>query len=164
MEIRVDVKMEDLVFFNIPFFRQFFVIVREISGSKRALPILTSELGFLNISQALIGQTTSRPTTLDTFVRLVEALGYQFDKGVVTRLDTGAYLGRLFLSKSQGDGGEIWVDCGPSGTIAICVKQNAPLFVGEELLEQASNDEAYKRIVEMVERTKGLGDDCSYSA
>jgi hypothetical protein len=72
--------------------------------------------------------------THDLMASLVDALDGHLDAVEVTELHDGAFLANLTLS---GPGGQRRIDTRPSDAIALAVRLQAPLFVSEEVLDEA---------------------------
>ena len=92
-----------------------------------------------SIDRRVKGYQTQRPLTHDLLVKTVERLGGELDSVVITDLREGTYYAEL---RVQHDGELIEVDSRPSDAIAIAVTCEPPLpiFVAEEVLEEALND------------------------
>jgi bifunctional DNase/RNase len=78
-----------------------------------------------------------RPLTHDLIVSVAEQLGAEFDSVVISELREHTYFAKLRLKK---DGELIEVDARPSDAIAIAVTfdPHLPIFVSEDVLEEAS--------------------------
>jgi bifunctional DNase/RNase len=72
--------------------------------------------------------------THDLMASVVDALDGHLDAVEVTELHDGAFLANLTLS---GPGGQRRIDTRPSDAIALAVRLQAPLFVSEEVLDEA---------------------------
>jgi bifunctional DNase/RNase len=118
------------------------LVLREHDAPHRLLPILVGGAEAASIAVAATGQSTPRPLTHDLMASLVEQLDGHLHAVEVTALSEGSYLANLAIS---GPGGDRRVDTRPSDAIALAVRLGAPLFVSDEVLDQAGalpSDEA----------------------
>ena len=114
------------------------IYLREVDGD-RQFPIVIGIFEATSIDRRVKGYQTQRPLTHDLLVKTVERLGGEVDSVVITDLREGTYYAEL---RVQHDGELIEVDSRPSDAIAIAVTCEPPLpiFVAEEVLEEALND------------------------
>jgi bifunctional DNase/RNase len=122
------------------------VILEEIAGSRR-LPIWIGHAEAASIDNRLRERETIRPNSHDLAKRLVDGLGGEVLRVVVTDLEGGIYYARIVLRSA---GRTVEIDARPSDAIAIALRTRAPLFVTEPLFARAiegdSNAETTKRI------------------
>ncbi|MHA2648599.1 MAG: bifunctional nuclease family protein [bacterium JZ-2024 1] len=110
------------------------VLLEEESGD-RVLPIWIGEFEGSNIDMALKGIQPPRPFPYDLMVELVTRLGSTVDRVAVTSLKDNTFFAEIGVLR---DGKRIVLDSRPSDAIAIAVRSSAPIFVSEEVLEQAA--------------------------
>jgi len=110
------------------------VLLREQDEPHRMLPIFIGGPEAASIALALSGRTPPRPVTHDLFAALLEALDMRVERVEVTEVRDGTFIAELAV---QGPGGDRRLDSRPSDAIALAVRVNAPLFVREEVLEEA---------------------------
>jgi hypothetical protein len=110
------------------------VLLREHDAPHRVLPIFVGDPEAASIAVALSGQATSRPLTHDVMASLVQSLDAHVDAVEVTDLRDGAFVATIALT---GPGGGHRVDTRPSDAIALAVRLGTPLFVSEDVLDQA---------------------------
>lgn len=122
------------------------VILEELAGPRR-LPIWIGHAEAASIDDRLREERAIRPNSHDLAKRLVEGLGGEVVRVVVTDLVGGIYYARIVLRSA---GRTVEIDARPSDAIAIALRTEAPLFVTEPLflraLESDSNAENTKRI------------------
>lgn len=111
------------------------VLLREHDAPHRVLPIFVGGPEAAAIALALGGHTPPRPLTHDVMASLVEHLDARVDSVEVTELHDGAFLAHLTLS---GPTGVQQVDSRPSDAIALAIRVGAPVFVSDEVLDQAA--------------------------
>lgn len=110
------------------------VIVRERDAPYRVVPIVVGGAEAASIAVALSGQPPPRPLSHDLMVTLLTDLGARVDRLEVTELRDGAFLAELAVS---GPAGQRRLDTRPSDGIALAVRLGAPLYVSEEVLDEA---------------------------
>lgn len=76
-----------------------------------------------------------RPLTHDLLEDVIGALGYLVQRVEITRLEEGTFFAALVL---RGEEHTIAVDARPSDSIALAVRAGCPIFVAEEVLEEAA--------------------------
>jgi len=81
----------------------------------------------------------ARPLTHDLAANLIEATGAQLERVDVTELRDGTFYAMIRLVRPDGTVAE--VDARPSDAIAIATAMKRPIFVAEEVLEEAASVE-----------------------
>ncbi len=117
------------------------VIYLQEVGGERQFPILIGIFEATNIDRRVKeGYQPPRPLTHDLIVSVAEELGAELDSVVISDLHEHTYFAQLRLKK---DGEIIEIDARPSDAIAVAVTFDPPLpiFVNEEVLEQATASE-----------------------
>lgn len=110
------------------------VLLREVGGAGRILPIFIGGAEATAIAFVLEGVVTPRPLTHDLIRDLLDALDTQLVRLVLTDLDEGTFLAELELSGPQGTRS---VSCRPSDGIALALRTSAPIVATEQLLDEA---------------------------
>lgn len=110
------------------------LVLREQEAPHRLLPIIIGQADASSIAIAASGSHVPRPMTHDLMASVVDALDGHLDAVEVTELHDGAFFANITLS---GPGGQRRVDTRPSDAIALAVRLQAPLFVSEEVLDEA---------------------------
>jgi uncharacterized protein len=110
------------------------VVLREQAEPHRILPIFIGGPEALAIAAAVNGEVPPRPLTHDLMAALVRGLDGHLDAVEVTELSHGSFLASLAL---HGPTGEQRIDTRPSDGIALAVRLGAPLFVSDEVLDEA---------------------------
>ena len=113
------------------------VLLREQNGRHRLLPIYIGSPEASAIHYALEGIEPPRPFTHDLFLTALEALGAGLDKVVVTEIRDRTFYAEIHLTSPAGD--KI-LSSRPSDAIALAVRCGAPLFAGDELLDEHGQD------------------------
>lgn len=136
------------------------VLLREQQGV-RFLPIWVGAVEAMAISSALEGVTPPRPLTHDLLRLVLEGLGAEIDRIVVTDLRNNVYFADLVLNL---DGREVVVSSRPSDAIAMSVRTGAPVFAEPRVLEEAGielEDESEELPEEEIERFREMLEDIS---
>lgn len=125
------------------------VLLQEIGGARRTLPIFIGAPEATAIAFALQGVATSRPMTHDLFRDVLTATGVALDRVLITELRDGTYYAELHLSH---DGQSTVVSSRPSDAIALAARLGSPIFAEDELIDaegvQLAVDEDDDEVVE----------------
>jgi len=114
------------------------VIYLQEIGGVRQFPILIGIFEATSIDRRVKEDyNPPRPLTHDLIVSIAEQLGAEFDSVVINELREHTYFAKLRLKK---DGEIVEIDARPSDAIAIAVtfSPHLPIFVSEEVLEEAA--------------------------
>ena len=113
------------------------VLLREKDG-ERAFPIFMLPGQVIAIRNAREGVEPSRPFTHDLLRALMEGLGGQLERVVITELRTGdqggTFIAQLHLRQDERT---VYVDARPSDAIALAMRCPAPIHVEEDVLSLA---------------------------
>jgi uncharacterized protein len=127
------------------------VLLREHDAPHRVLPIFIGGPEAASIALALSGQASPRPLVHDVMASLVQNLDARVEAVEVTDLRDAAFVAAISVS---GPAGGHRLDTRPSDAIALAVRLGAPLYVSDEVLDQAGaviaatpDDEAIDRTV-----------------
>ena len=110
------------------------IIVLKDKENERYLPVWIGMFEAESITIALQNIAVARPLTHDLFLNLVEKLGAKFLRIEINNLLNGTYFANLVLETDK----EIFIDCRPSDALALVVRSGVPIFVDEEILEEAA--------------------------
>lgn len=113
------------------------IFLREIDG-ERAFPILIGLFEATSIDRRVRGEQSPRPLTHDLIISVVEQMGGEIQDIVISDLQDHTYYAKLRVRK---DGELIEVDCRPSDAIAVAVASRVPIYVNEDVLGEALEDE-----------------------
>lgn len=109
------------------------VVLKEENGN-RFLPIWIGPFEADAITLQLQGVDAPRPLTHDLLKTVIETLGGEVLHIVISGLEKNTYYARIVLDV---DGDTVEVDSRPSDAIALGVRVNAPVYVAEEVMDQA---------------------------
>jgi bifunctional DNase/RNase len=108
------------------------LLLTETEGLGRTLPIFIGAPEATAIAFAIQGVATPRPMTHDLLRDIIEALGAELERVVITELRAATYYADLHLRRSDG---VLTVSSRPSDAVALAVRTSSPLFVSDELMD-----------------------------
>lgn len=109
------------------------VLLREAQGRHRLLPIYIGSPEASAIHYALEGIAPPRPFTHDLFLTALTELGATIEKIVVTEMRERTFYAEIHVNAASGNK---VLSARPSDAIALAVRCGAPLFAGDELLDE----------------------------
>jgi uncharacterized protein len=109
--------------------------LEEEPGQNRVLPIWIGTPEATAILLALQGAELPRPMTHDLMQSVVETLGYVVERVEITRIEGGTFYAALVL---RGEDRTFAIDARPSDSIALAIRTGSPLFVAEDVLNEAA--------------------------
>lgn len=114
------------------------VILREVAGQRRVLPIFIGVPEAQAIALTMQNIETPRPMTHDLMKNLLDEVGAQVERITVTELREGTFFAEIIVS-SQGE--VRTVSSRPSDAIALAIRIGSPIYAEEEVLEEAGRVE-----------------------
>jgi bifunctional DNase/RNase len=108
------------------------LLLREIDG-KRRLPIIIGAFEAQAIALEIEGIRPPRPMTHDLLKNVIEILGYAVTEVTITELREGTFYARVSLDSPTNEE----IDARPSDAIALAVRFTAPIYITDELLNEA---------------------------
>jgi bifunctional DNase/RNase len=112
------------------------------AGAGRMLPIWIGPQEATSIFIAIEGAEAPRPLAHDLMKSLLEALDAQVERVDVTRIEAGTFYAEITLRTKNG---VRIVDSRPSDAIALAARVDAPIWVADDVLEDAGiPDEAVR--------------------
>ncbi|MBJ7900245.1 MAG: bifunctional nuclease family protein [Cyanobacteria bacterium RI_101] len=111
------------------------IVLLKDGSDRRALPIYISQEQARSIIGALEQQKAARPLTHDLMATLFQIWEVQLERIVIHSLQDNTFYAVLCLGQ-----GELKkeVDCRPSDAIALALRLDAPIWVMEEVIADAS--------------------------
>ena len=107
----------------------------EAPGEGRLLPIWIGQPEATAILLAVEGIETPRPMTHDLLQGILESLDTVVERVEITRVDGGTFYAAIVL---RGEERTRIVDARPSDSIALAVRVGAPIFVADDVLDEAA--------------------------
>ena len=113
------------------------VILKEVEGD-RSFPIVIGIFEATSINRRVKREQAPRPLTHDLIASVVDLMGGDIQDIVINELQEHTYFAKLRIRK---DGELIEVDCRPSDAIALAVTAKVPIYVEEQVLGEALEEE-----------------------
>lgn len=111
------------------------VVLLRDTEDRRALPIYIGPDQAKSIISALENQTSPRPLTHDLFVNMLDEWDMVLDRIVIHSLKDNTFYALLTLVHGEN---RKEIDARPSDAIAIALRADAPIWVMEEVIADAS--------------------------
>jgi bifunctional DNase/RNase len=92
----------------------------------------------LSIDNRVKGKQWPRPMTHDLICNMIDMLGGDLQDIYINELREHTYFAKLRVKR---DGEIIEVDCRPSDAIAVAVTAKVPIYVAEDVIEEASEEQ-----------------------
>jgi bifunctional DNase/RNase len=109
------------------------LILKETNG-KRKLPIIIGAFEAQSIALELEGMKPPRPLTHDLMRNIIDTFAVSLNEVCINELRDGTFYAKLTI---EGLSDTQEVDSRPSDAIALAVRYGAPIYVGEEVLNEA---------------------------
>jgi hypothetical protein len=109
------------------------VILKELDGA-RSLPIFIGKPEGDAITFKLNQVEVPRPLSHDLAANILEHLGAKTSHILIREIQNHHYHASLFL---QHEGNEIEIDCRSSDAIAVAVRAGCPIFVADDVMNEA---------------------------
>ncbi len=113
------------------------IILREVDG-ERSFPIVIGIFEATSIDRRVKGMAAPRPLTHDLVVAAVEQLGGEIQDIVISDLKEHTYFAKLRVRQ---EGELVEIDCRPSDAIALAVTAKVPIYVNEDVLGEALDED-----------------------
>ena len=109
------------------------VLVRP-TGSDTAVPIFIGQLEAQSILIGMGNVPMPRPLTHDLFLSVMHKVGLSIERIEITELKEGTFFAQLILHQQ---GKSQTIDARPSDSIALAVREKCPIFIDEDVVEEA---------------------------
>ncbi|MFO0797404.1 MAG: bifunctional nuclease family protein [Gemmataceae bacterium] len=113
------------------------IVLREVDG-ERSFPIVIGIFEATSIDRRVRKMESPRPLTHDLVVAAVEQLGAEIQDIVISELKEHTYYARLRVRQ---EGELVEIDCRPSDAIALAVTAKVPIYVNEDVLGEALDED-----------------------
>ena len=110
------------------------IVLKECNG-ERSFPIVIGIVEIFAIDRRLKGIAPARPMTHDLLANVIESLGAQIEKIVISDLRHHVFYAKIHLLLN---GRTMQIDSRPSDAIALGVATDAPIYVADHVFEQAA--------------------------
>jgi len=116
------------------------IILKDRSGNN-ALPIWIGIAEASAIATQLEKIDLARPMTHDLIKNVLDALHVRLDRIEVTSLKDNTFFANLYLQVGES---VLTIDSRPSDAIALALRTESPIFVSDEVLQQAKSIDLQK--------------------
>ncbi|MFQ6616852.1 MAG: bifunctional nuclease domain-containing protein [Fidelibacterota bacterium] len=111
------------------------VVLQEVGGKKRKLPVIVGSFEAQAIALALENVDTPRPMTHDLITTILQEVSVNVKEVVITHLAEGTFYAEI---RVESDGMErCEVDSRPSDAIAIALRLGTPILVSDSVMTEA---------------------------
>lgn len=114
------------------------IVLKERQG-ERYLPVVIGIAEVNAIKLKLSGIEPPRPLTHDLLLKTIEELGAKLKEIHIDKLENNTFFAKLVISNNGS--GEVKIDARPSDSVALALRAGAPIFVDEEVLNEAGVSE-----------------------
>ncbi|MFO7821572.1 MAG: bifunctional nuclease family protein [Lentisphaeria bacterium] len=111
-----------------------FVVFLKSEQSEKTIPIFIGGPEAQAIALKLNGVSTPRPMTHDLIKNIFDVFEARLERVIIYALREGTFLAQLIANY---EGQTTQIDARPSDAIALALRFNAPIFVSEEVMEEA---------------------------
>ena len=111
---------------------QQFIFLKEVDG-QRSFPIVIGISEAIAIDRRLKGIPTPRPMTHDLLHHVINEMGGQIERVVISDIKEHTFYALLVISRN---GQMLEIDSRPSDAIALGVLDSTPIFVSEHVLDE----------------------------
>lgn len=111
------------------------IVILKDTTSDRFLPIWIGPYEAEAITVSLQEMEVARPLTHDLLRNVLETLGAEVQRVNITELKDDVFYARIIVNV---DGQELEIDSRPSDALALAVRVHVPVFVAEQVMEEAA--------------------------
>ncbi len=111
------------------------VLLREVEGAERMLPIFIGGPEATAIALALDEVETPRPMTHDLLKTVLDDLGASLKRIVVTDLQEGTFFAELYVERAESS---LQISSRPSDAIALAVRTGSSIYAEEAVLDEVA--------------------------
>ena len=126
--------MHKIRIFDIALTKAGFVLFLSESNTSPTLPIVIGISEAQSITVALNDLKPERPLSHDTFKKVMNSLQANVIKVVISNCSNGTFFADMYLSTNDGT---LIMDCRPSDAIALAARFKAPVYVTDEVMDEA---------------------------
>ncbi len=112
------------------------IMLHEVEG-EQSFPIVIGIFEATSIDRRVKKLESPRPLTHDLVASVVEQLGGELQDICINELREHTYYAQLRIRQN---GELIQVDCRPSDAIALAVTARVPIYVAEDVIDEAQSD------------------------
>ncbi|MEO0070675.1 MAG: bifunctional nuclease family protein [candidate division WOR-3 bacterium] len=109
------------------------MLLREVGG-KRVLPVSIGIAEASTISYALQGVQYVRPLTVDLMRNIIHGLNGSLSRVIITKLEDNTFYAELIIETREGI---LALDARPSDSVGLALRMGAPIFVEDDVMDNA---------------------------
>lgn len=125
------------------------ILILKTSSGDRILPIWIGPSEAQAIVLELQSVYPPRPMTHDLLCTVLKSLSGKLERVNICDIKDNTFYAELVVKKTKG---EIHIDARPSDAIAIAIRMNAPIFVADHVLKEASRSAIDSSIDETLKK------------
>jgi bifunctional DNase/RNase len=110
------------------------LLLRQKYGTE-SVPVIIGLFEASSIVMALKDEDPKRPMTHDLFSVFIKQVGMSVEKVVIHDLQNGVYFASIYYKNKGSD--SFFSDARPSDAVALALRFDAPIFIEEQVLQQA---------------------------
>ncbi|HVK03135.1 MAG TPA: bifunctional nuclease family protein [Armatimonadaceae bacterium] len=118
--------------------KQTFVLLRDNRGRKA--PIFIGPFETMAIQMALEGPSPERPMTHDLLKNVIDRLGGSVERITIDDLWQGTFYAKVTVQQQDGQYADI--DARPSDAIALALRTRSPIYMAEQVIEDAAREDS----------------------
>lgn len=129
------------------------VLLLKDRHSSKAMPIWIGEQEAMSIAIELQGQRFPRPLSHDLMKEILNTLGGNLERAVITSVKDSTYYASLVVRDAAGTTRDI--DARPSDAVALALRTRAPIYIEEAVFEKSAIDSPFvdeEQFEEFVEK------------
>jgi hypothetical protein len=130
---RVEVEIDSI---RVSLMSQQRIVILKERNSERFLPIWIGPYEAEAITLSLQEVEVTRPLTHDLLRNVLQELGAEIVRVNITSLSDDVFYARIILTINDR---ELSIDSRPSDAIALAVRAHVPVFIAEEVMDEASS-------------------------
>ena len=120
---------------NVAHTDQGYAVLLKPTGADAAVPIFVGQLEAQSILIGMGDIPMPRPNTHDLFIQNLEKTGCSMKKIEITELTDGIFYSTIHVSTGDST---VFLDSRPSDSIALAVRTGCPLFISEQIIDEAA--------------------------
>ncbi|MBI9107282.1 MAG: bifunctional nuclease family protein [Spirochaetales bacterium] len=119
---------------NVAHTDQGYAVLIKPLGTDAAVPIFVGQLEAQSILIGMGDIPMPRPNTHDLFLQGISKTGSTLKKVEISEIKDGIFYSTIYLDNM---GNAVTLDSRPSDSIAIAVRADCPIFIAEEIIDEA---------------------------
>ena len=133
------------------------VMLKEVEGEQRQVPIIVGSNEAQAIAMAIEGIEMPRPMTHDLMLDIIHSLDVDIKHIIISDIRNGTFFAKITMSTLAS--GDVTVDSRPSDAIAIGLRSMVPIFVEEVIFDsvgiieqlELESEESLQEVTQIME-------------